>query len=196
MINAHVPGNSIASSRFLKIQFFNVEELDLLVVCQSQLHLTYLSWQKSQNWCSNLVTGLVKVWTKFCVHSFITGEKSHMLFLSYYLFLLLLLCIEKIFTPLIIHFPFQRKIAFADPDWIGFHSDIDSSSNGKNSKLGYKISSIWWSRLICLLCIKNTSKYLLKCTNASLSYFRGRALLPTRVKSSGFRSDAHLSSNG
>jgi hypothetical protein len=126
MTNAHVDLGQFlgiahaASPSFLKIQFFNVEESDLLVVCQSQRHLTYLSWQKSQNWCSNLVTGLVKVWTKFCISSY-SGEKSQIVFKLYYVFIIVTLHWED-FYAINNSFSFSKEDHFCWSilNWISF----------------------------------------------------------------------------
>ena len=43
--------------------------------------------------------------------------------------------IEKNCTNALLLFFFQRKISFADPDWIGRYSDFNISRIGKDSQL-------------------------------------------------------------
>ena len=133
------------------------------------------------------------------VHSFITLKKSHILFLIIYvMFFLLLLCIEKIFTLLKIHCLFTGRFLFADPDWSGFDSDFDSSSNGKNSKLKLDIryrlldALVWYVYCALKMPLSSYQNEVLMCRCP----FKGKSLVALEGEG-GFRSGAtHFSSKG
>ena len=76
---------------------------------------------------------------------------------------------------------FQRKISFADPNWIARYSDFNITQNGKGSQLinRYKISSFRISRLMVLLWI--FWKYILK-LKCTMVLSRGRPLFLTQIE--------------
>ena len=84
----------------------------------------------------------------------------------------------------------HRKFSFVDPDWSGFDSDFDFSSNCKNSKLkpdiGYRLfdALVWY--VYCALKMPLSSYQ-----NEVLMYrcsFKGKSL--TQEGEGGFRSGA------
>ena len=97
-----------------------------------------------------------------------------------------------------IHCLFTGRFLFADPDWSGFDSDFDSSSNGKNSKLKLDIryrlfdALVWYVYCALKVPLSSYQNEVLMCRCP----FRGKSLVAL-VGEGGFCSGAtHFSSKG